>query len=395
VEAKRHGASGSASGYLYQCERALLELISRASVQPGLTLFMEKLDDVHLAENGHPVEILQIKHHTGPGGNLTDDSQDLWRTLDVWIDVLPKLDADDAPEFAILTTSHAPEGSAASLLRSEDRDSERALRLLLAVADNSTSKTTASARGRFKSLGLEGQTRIVSAMVVRDAEPPIQDLDDQLKGLIRIGVRPEHQDGFIESLKGWWYARSVALLRGSETAVAVNDLLNKIHDLRDSYQPENLPYDYDVGDPTEAEQDSYATRLFIQQLRWIAASNDLLRVAIDEYHRAFANRSRWLRLGLLRPGELDEYEQKLVIEWKRQHAFMRAGLGSTPTEEESQRAGLDLWRSVSDSSAVRIRERFHEQTLTRGTYHDLADRKQLGWHPLFADRIRQLLEQAV
>lgn len=396
MEAGRHGAAGPAMGYLYQCERALLELVTRANDEPDLTLFMEKLDDIQLEERGYPIEILQVKHHTGPGGNLSDESRDLWRTLAVWMDALPVLEPDEEPEFALLTTSVAPPGSAAALLRESDepgrRDPDAARELLVAVASNSTVVGTSGARERFAGLPPESQKRLIDAVVVRDAQPRIEDIDERLASRLRTGVRSEHVVAFLESLKGWWYARSVGLLRGSEVAVTVNDLLNKIHDLRDSYQPENLPFDWDVGDLTDVEQASYDTRLFIQQLRWVAATDDLLTVAIDEYHRAFANRSRWLRLGLLRPGELDEYEEKLVTEWRRHHAFMRAELASEASEVDHQRAGRKLWQQVSDSSTVQIRARFHEQTLTRGTYHDLADRQRVGWHPLFEERIRQLLE---
>ncbi len=390
-----HTAAGPAAGYLYQCERALLVLAERAPVQPGLTLFMEKLDDVHLEEHGRPVDILQVKHHAGGGGSLTDESRDLWRTLNVWMSVLPELDPDEEPEFTLMTTSRAPNGSAAShLRRDEHRAPQLALERLRQIAEQSTIEGTVDVRARFSALGPFDQERLIDAIVVRDQEPEIQDLDDRLKGLLRLGVRAEHQDAFIESLKGWWYARSVALLRRTESAVTVSDLLNRIHDLRDSYHPENLPFDFDVGQPSADEHDSYATRIFIRQLQWIAATNDLLAIAIDEYHRAYTNKSRWLRLGLLRPGELDDYEQKLVVEWKRQHAFMCASLDGSATEPEKQRAGLQLWREVSDSTTVRIRPRFDEQELTRGTYHDLADRRNVGWHPAFEERLRELLASA-
>jgi len=386
-----HLAAGPAAGYLYQCERALLELALRAGVQPGLTLFLEKLDDIRLEEHGRPIDVLQVKHRSG-GGSLSDESQDLWRTLAVWIDVLPELEQDEDPEFTLLTTSTAPNGSAACLLRSDGRDSARALESLRRVATASSATTTAAARARFAALDSIDQERLVSAIVVRDQQPEIGDLDDRLKQLFRLGVRPEHEDAFIASLKGWWYARCVALLRRTEPAVTAFDLLNQVHDLRDSYHPENLPFDHDVAQPTPDEQRAYETWLFVRQLQIVAATDELLQIAIDDYHRAYTNRSRWLRLGLLRPGELDSYERRLVDEWRRQHAYMRANLSESATEQETQQAGLRLWRDLSDSTVVQIRPRFTEQALTRGTYHELANRPQVGWHPSFEARLRELLE---
>jgi hypothetical protein len=43
----RHAAPGQAAGYLYQCEHALLDLIEGAINRREVTLFLEKLDDIH------------------------------------------------------------------------------------------------------------------------------------------------------------------------------------------------------------------------------------------------------------------------------------------------------------------------------------------------------------
>jgi hypothetical protein len=194
----------------------------------------------------------------------------------------------------------------------------------------------------------------------------------------------------IESLKSWWYARSVAMLRHLEGGVTVGDLLDRIHQLRDSYHPENLPFEYDLGVPTDADQTAYSRRLFIHQLRWVAASNALLAIAIDEYHRAYANRSKWLRLGVVAPQELDDYERRLVAEWRRYRAFADARLSEAATDEDKEAIGLALWQEVSNAT-VKIRPRFDDQNLTRGIYHDLADRPDVGWHPDFEARVQELL----
>lgn len=108
----------SAAGYLYQCQTALLELLRRGWDEPDLILFLEKLDDVEL-QRADAREALQIKHHTGKSGSVTDASVDLWRTLAVWLDVLPGLAPGEQPSFTLLTTGRAPDGSAASLLRAD------------------------------------------------------------------------------------------------------------------------------------------------------------------------------------------------------------------------------------------------------------------------------------
>jgi hypothetical protein len=395
-----HSASGQAAGYLYQCERALLHLLDGARYERDVTLFLEALDDVHLERDGRPFEVLQLKHHMGQGGSLTDGSTDLWRTLNVWMTLVPQLDPDDNPVFTILTTAQAPPESAAALLKQQGRDASVALERLRDEARTSRSTTTKEWRERFERLTPAEQQRLVHAVIVRDAEPRLGDLDQLLAARLSVAARPEHLTSFVESIKGWWYARCVGMLIGSDRGVTTSDLLGRIHDLRDQYHPENLPFDYDLGEATEAERSSYATRVFIRQLQFVAATNDLLAMAIDDYHRAYANKSRWLRLGLIDPGELDAYEERLVLEWRREWAFMMADRSDPEDEDARARAGRALWRTLSDSPSVRIRPRFEDQMLTRGSYHELADRagepgsRHVGWHPQFAERLRVLLEAA-
>ena len=389
-----HAAPGQAAGYLYQCERGLLELLQRAGTEPDLTLFLEKLDDIELAVGGSPIEVLQVKHHTGPGGDLSDTSVDLWRTIRVWVDIWPQLLPEERPFLTILTTSRAPEGSVAALLKDVNRDAGEALRRLLEVASSSASTSTRKAREAFLKMDPDERRRLVEAVFVRDAQPLIEDIDNSLKAALRVGAREEHLVGLIESLKGWWYGQCVALLRGLQRAVSATDLLNRIYDLRDTYHPDNLPFDYDWDDLSTQERTGYETRLFIQQLKWIAASDKHLQIAVDDYHRAYMNRSRWARLGLVHKGEVDDYKDKLVIEWQRRHVRMEEELSPSASEEERQAAGRRLLGGLDDDCPVHIRKNFDDPNLNRGTYHQLADDKRVGWHPMFVDRLRELLESS-
>src|SRR4051812_12939767 len=93
-----HSAAASAAGYLYQCQAALLELLRRGWDEPELVLFLERLDDVEI-QGGDAREALQIKHHSGAAGSLSDSSVDLWRTIAVWLDILPSLVSGEKAVF--------------------------------------------------------------------------------------------------------------------------------------------------------------------------------------------------------------------------------------------------------------------------------------------------------
>jgi hypothetical protein len=372
----------------------LLEL-SRRSREPHLTLFLESIDDVHLEDKGLAVDILQLKHHLEGGADLTDTSPDLWRSIGVWLDLLEQLRPEETPFFVLVSTSEAPSDSAAAALAAMPGDVDRALGLLVDAAADSTNGTTEFARRRFLSLEPATRRRLVSAVQVRPGEPRLAELDDLLAETLSLHLmlKPAAREAFLDRLKGWWYSRCVVMLN-SGSGVNTQELARFVSELRDSFHPEDLPPSFDLTDPTEAELATYRASVFVQQLLWIAYSNNQLLGAIRDYHRAFTQRSKWARQGLIYPGELDQYEQKLVDQWRRVFDDMVTELAPSATEMERAQVGRQLLQRLRDSDAVRLRPRYSDVMLTHGTLHHLANRREVGWHPEFQKRLETLLTGA-
>jgi hypothetical protein len=402
MEDSRHSAAASAAGYLYQCQAALLELLRRGWEEPDLVLFLEKADDVEILA-GDAREALQIKHHAGAAGSVTDASVDLWRTIAVWLDTLPQLPMGEKAVFTLLTTAHAPEGSAASLLREradDGRDEAAALGLLEAAATTSTNRETAAARGRFLQLPPNERMRLVQAAEVRDAQAPIGDFYAELERLLPHVFRREHRDDFLGALEGWWFRQCRRLLTERTTGITGRDLTNEINRLRDGYTADNLPAPLDPAELSDAELATYAEEPFVQQLEWIAYSNPQIVAAIHDYHNAEAERSRWLRIGLLGIGDLESYERRLVDTWRRAFLDMVRELEEQEgSESAKEQAGRALLQHLRTQDHVRVRERFSNEMITHGTLHELANRsrparEQIGWHPDFEERLEELLNLA-
>jgi hypothetical protein len=357
-------------------------------------LFVERLDDFEL-RGETAFDIVQVKHHTGDGGNLSDSSADLWRSINAWITTLELLDAGDAPTFLLLTTSVAATGSAASLLRREDRDEDKAFQLLIGVAVGNGAEATREWRSRFANLQPDQQARLVAAITVADQQPQVVEITEELRKTFAPTVRPEHLGPFIDRLKGWWFQQVAEMLMHQLQGVGIEDLWFFLQELRDQFSLDNLPFDHHVPDPTDEESGVYAASTFTEQLRIVEVSEDLIGFAIRDYHRAYANTSRWTREGLLLPGELSRYEDRLVDEWGRYFASMRQELGEEAAEAEMKKAGRALWTRLDQEVLLpRLRERLDTPTVPRGTLHGLADVERVGWHPDYRDRLRQILEEA-
>jgi hypothetical protein len=402
MDNSQHSAAASAAGYLYQCQAALLELLRRGVEEPELVVFLERLDDVEL-QGGDAREALQIKHHTGAAGSLTDSSVDLWRTIAVWLDIRPLLAPGERAVFTLVTTGRAPEGSAASMLRERTlgaRDEAAALGLLEAVATTSTNRETAKARARFLKLVANERLWLIGAIEVRDEQPPIGDFYTELERLLPRVFRREHRDDFLAQLEGWWFRQCRRLLTESGAGVSAQELTSEVNRIRDGYSEGNLPPPLDPAKLGEAELAGYADEPFVKQLEWIAYSNDQIVAAIHDYYNAEAERSRWSRIGLLGLGDLEGYERRLVAAWHLAFLDMVRELeAQTDTESAKQAAGRTLLYQLRSQDRVRVQPRFSDEMITHGTLHALANgprpgRPQIGWHADYEERLEQLLKVA-
>ncbi|HYZ13044.1 MAG TPA: ABC-three component system protein [Actinomycetota bacterium] len=392
-----HSAAESAIGYLYQCYLPLLLLAERASREPELTLTLELLDDVQFDEHGSAKELIQTKHRLQSRGDLSDTSVDLWRTINVWISVLEELGAEETPALTLITTGVAPEASAASYLREDEgRDPERAQRALLRASTSSTNRTTAPWRTRFSRLSSNRRRQLVDAIKVADGSLTIGEIDERLKMALYWALpSTERADAFMEHVKGWWFGIAVRLLRREFRALAATDMLHAIQDVRDQFGPENLPRDPDLPDPDEFAVAGFQSRVFVRQLELIAATQEQLALAIRDYYRAFTQRSRWLRRDLLGVDEIDRFEARLVDEWRFVFTNLTAELAGDAEEPEKQRHGREIFARAAETARARIRERYDESFMTRGSFHGLADDRRVGWHPDFEARLEALLSPVV
>jgi hypothetical protein len=166
----KYSASESLQGYLYQCRHALLLFLQRNRAAPSVRVSVEKFDDVAFEGGGKPSELIQTKHRTQPG-NLTDLSEDLWKTLRVWSEGVRDNDFPlPGTVFNLITTQTAPDGSAAALLRpARGRDSAKAATLLVAAAKATTSAQLKDACGVFLKLPARKRNAMLADVYVHDA----------------------------------------------------------------------------------------------------------------------------------------------------------------------------------------------------------------------------------
>jgi hypothetical protein len=393
-----HGAAGQALGYLYQSYVPLVELARRAPADPELVVRLELLDDVEFESGDGAKELLQTKHHINAAASLSDSSADLWRSVNAWMTAVEATDGEEIPTLTLFTTANAPDGTAAYYLGADrdQRDPQRALTIFRATAVSSVNATTAPWRARFGRLTQARQAALLSAMVVADGRTRIDGLDEELfQALHWVLPSPEHRGDFIDHVKGWWLGIAIRLLLGEIPAFSAIDMLGEIGNIRDQYGPENLPTDPELPDPDADEIVEYEGRSFVRQLRLIAATDAQLSVAIRDCYRAFTQRSRWLRRELIGVGEVDRFEERLVEDWRFLFTNLTAELTSEASEDQRVSCGREVFARAAETAKARIRAKYEEGFMTRGSLHLLAEDSRVGWHPDFEARMQELLEPVV
>lgn len=387
-----HSAAAAALGFLAQVEYALLLALQRLDTTLTFEMSLETLDDIVFDDGvDDRVELFQSKHHVDRSASLTDASTDVWKTLRNWIE-----DSPPTASLTMFTTAVAPEGSATSYLRGgADRDVERSCRLLIATARNSENQALKTAFATF--LAVENPAELLERVTVIDGVPQVTDLDGALILAVRKSAKLAHRAPLLQRLRGWWlekvYDHLTRVAAGEADRILSDELEATLLNISRSLRDDDLPIDfYDMAAPTDDDvRDD--DRAFVHQLRLIALANARIRECIYDHNRAFAQRSLWQRERLIGAGELRGYERALVEEWKRHFLPETDEVDDDDDSSRCDRARKQLIR-MSSSTLPRIRPGVDATYVASGSLHMLADNLEIGWHPEWLARMRELLGDA-
>jgi C-terminal domain 7 of the ABC-three component (ABC-3C) systems len=321
----------------------------------------------------------------------------LWKTLRIWASKVAKGKVDlSSIILSLVTTACAPAGSAAALLRDGTaRDEGKTLQILRRAGAASAAEVVKKGYAAFSALSAEVQASLVSRIRVLDASPDILMARAQLEFPLRYSTRAEFLSAFCDRLEGWWFRRAVAHIQKPETVPSISwrEVQLKIEDLAEQFKRDNLPIDF----PSELDMEETALpadeRVFVEQLRLIALGSQRVKIAISDYWRAFQQRSRWVRENLRLDEALEQYEDRLIREWKEQFLMMQENMKEGADSAEEERSLFN--RVVVTGNHIPIRPSFPNPFVMRGSFHILANSLKVGWHPAFQDRLAKAFERAI
>lgn len=258
-----------------------------------------------------------------------------------------------------------------------------------AIATTSTNVVTKKAYDEYLKLSIDNKKALIKNIHIVDAASDIAQITDKLKSELAYSAPYNQIDSFLEILEGWWFQIAIEHLLGNKEYINSKELQSKVSSIRDSFSQDNLPNHFGKQlEISDQEVKDFKDKTYIKQLELISInlSSNTAKRAISDFRRAFQQRSKWLRLELLSPDEQTEYDEKLYDYWKNLFDIIQDECAEKEIEQIREIGHkFYLNQFAKNCPPVKIREKFNEDYLTRGSYQILSDSKRIGWHPNFKD----------
>jgi len=381
-------------GYFYQIKYALYILLTHSKEMDNPRVRIENLDDIEI-EDINSLHLLQTKLHIKNKANLTDSSVDFWKTIRIWSEYINNNTIDlENTIFNLITTEEIPDSSILYKFKSNitiDSEVSDTIKKLDEISINSENKTNAKAYLAYQTLSFENKKSLIQKIRILDNSIGITEIDSKIKNELIYSTYPSTIDSFLEILDGWWFHKSIENLTTQIDHISSSELQLKIANIRDTFQADNLPNHFpNQLEITDEDVEDLKERNFLKQLELIKvkASSRAIKRAISDFRRAFEQRSKWLRLQLLNPEEEEKYDVKLYNYWKNIYDLMCDEAEEKSAEELIVLGkGFYIEQFAKTCPQIKIREKFNEDFLTRGSYQMLADSKKIGWHPNYKDEL--------
>ena len=378
----KFSASQSMAGYLFQCRYALYRSLQIVEKSTNGHVAIEKYDDISFENDDLADCLIQAKHNIKPK-SLSNNTVDLWKTIRVWLHERATGSAiTDSTRFNLITNSKAADGTAMSHLRPHPnlRNETEAYKLLKQAAEDSSNETTKAGRAAFLALTREEAIGFLKMVEVFDSAAGLVDVRDDIVGKLRI-TSEAHAEDIADALEGWWLnTLGVHLVNSGLPPISLQSVVRKANDIGDQFKGDGLP----IHDPEDLGAKSYSsgdeTLTFVRQMRIIDLRERSVRRGVQDFYRASAQRAKWARESLLLDGESARFEAALCDRWERKaDEFLVTVPVDTDADKKLFGRTLCAWASRDTYPFRNVVEAW----ITAGSYHSLADRARIGWHPDF------------
>lgn len=371
ANASPYAAVGAYRGFTLQDVRLAFHLITGP---PGCSVSIEHKDDVaiHLADGTIVHEQVKSAPKSEP---LRDTAPEFWKALANWGKIVASVDASTLSRFQLYVTPPRS-GEIAALVHAaktdEDADSViQAADGLLEVAG----KTLKAQIQRFQDLPEE-----VRRYVIRNTTILNGDEDEYAPLRERMGLGVSLPIGVVKQavryIVGMAQTDARELMAAGKPAILSGDKFKQeLQAFIKRTNMQRLLPSAAQPEPVKIKNELVERPVFVRQLELIKATRDQQITAVADFLRASASRASWAADGLVSASSLRRWDDTLTAAHGSYQMRTAVEHGNKAPEDRGRVLLSYCYTHKEKLDADDVGQEF-----VRGSFHELAERKQVGWH---------------
>lgn len=375
----KSSAAGQLFGYSLQFPRALLRLLQAGE---GESVGVEVCGDVSVFFPEGIVLSEEDKSSLGTNP-LTDRSENLWKTFFNWITAVKDGELQvDKTRFVLYSNHEVTDKSLASLFKKVSTK-EDATSAIQTAKDRLKAVVKGHELFNYLDYVVNQNGETFERLLMRFelvTNHVADDVYEDIRGAIRgkmIGAA--YVEYILDNLTGWVQKTINGHIARRENAVITFESFRHQWVTLFDRSRQQVLIDFAVTHLPDAE--ALAARMqarptYVKQLEMIDADQTEIMEAVSDYYRADSNRLEWIEKEIIDESAMLDFAGRL----KSFHANRQRQIELTERDRvEAERGKLLLYDCKQRHEALSGQPP-PDRTI-QGTYHVLAEEKQVGWHP--------------
>lgn len=384
VKSNLHNADGSFLGFLFQIERVLVWL---SEIGEDGKIGIETDDDVVVQiKNGSKIETIyeQAKNNQSQKLAYSDQSEDLWKTLHIWVSAVVSGKVDpNVSIFSAITNKKIPANRLITKLAVAKLSDNAAMNDVVASLRLTAAKLSKDNKKYGDTIINCDDTvlkSIIDKITIFDGSyhHSQNEFKKKLKANLNIGDKLPF-DHIYNGLLGHVTQVVISSWRNNEEAwLEVKKFNNLYNELVAEFHKKSFIENATEFLPVSNKDiEKNKQKIYVEQLKAINCNEEELLDAIHDYIRAGSEKNRYAKEFEITSAKFDEYYKDLKAYWKNISA-PRFRIKEQFTDE-------DIGYKVYNEATIykgKLNKQEPEQSYTyKGAFHFLANESEIGWHP--------------
>ena len=354
----KNNASRSTEGIIYQFLAALNACFDLA---PDEEIYIERFGDVTVSHDSQT----EVKT---TAGNLTEKSENLWKTLNNWLQ--EKFEVGHYNSLFLLTTQKISKKS--SLAEWNEKSPHQKLAILKAAGGDYKSKGKSESILRLiKEVLAEDKEKklllVLGKFQILSRAPSSKDLYNHILATRLMSIPDKNKKVVADALFG--YVCSKNDRPGDGWVITYKDFAEVLGNLTQTYCPKNFQFpNIEISDPEPA---NFEERNFVKKIREIECEEEILD-AIKDYLKTNEAITQFFQHYSCSPDDLSTYSNELLQLFRRKYRSKVRRLDRENPIDLSQDFYSEMTTTVP-SSKISVDWPDTPMYFRNGTLHELRD----------------------